>query len=75
VLYSVIAAAYYLLLIKAIFIDTPADANSTVAVLKTSGTESLIVTYGLIAVLLGLMFYPNPLLTWTSHVAAALMFF
>ncbi|MES2607575.1 MAG: NADH-quinone oxidoreductase subunit N [Pseudomonadota bacterium] len=75
VLYSVIAAAYYLLLIKAIFIDTPADDNSTVAVLKTSGSESLIVAYGLIALLLGLMFYPNPLITWTSHVAAALMFF
>lgn len=75
VLYSVIAAAYYLLLIKAIFIDASAHENSTVAVLKTSGAESLIVTYGLVALLIGLMVYPNPLLTWTSHVASALMFF
>lgn len=75
VLYSVIAAAYYLLLIKAIFIDISTDANSTVAVLKTSCAESLIVTYGLIVLLLVLMLYPNPLLTWTSQVASALMFF
>jgi len=75
VLYSVIAAAYYLMLIKAIFIDNPTQSNSAVASLKTSDSASLIVTYGLIALLIGLMIHPNPLITWTSRVAASLMFF
>jgi NADH-quinone oxidoreductase subunit N len=75
VLYSVIAAAYYLLFIKAIFIDKPAHENSTMASLKTTGIESLIVTYALIAILLGLMLHPNPLVMWTSYVVSSLMFF
>lgn len=75
VLYSVIAAAYYLLFIKAIFIDKPLNENTNIASLQTSGTESLIVTYGLIIILLGLIFYPNPLITWTSYVSASLLYF
>jgi NADH-quinone oxidoreductase subunit N len=75
VMYSVIAAAYYLLLIKSIFIDKPASNNGGVATLKTSGYESLIVTYGIVVFLLGLMIYPNALMRWTSKVAASLTFF
>jgi NADH-quinone oxidoreductase subunit N len=75
VLYSVVAAAYYLLFIKAIFIDQPLNENTNLASLKTSGTESLIVAYGLVTILLSLIFYPNPLITWTSYVAASLLYF
>ena len=74
VVYSVIAAAYYLLLVKAIFIDKAAPTNSTVASLKTSGSANLMVTYGLIILLLWLMIYPNPLMTWTSYVSTSLIF-
>ncbi len=75
VLYSVIAAAYYLMLIKAIFIDKPARADSAAAMLKTHDNESLIVTYSLLILLLGLMIFPNPLLSWTSRVTTSLTFF
>ncbi|MDP3372358.1 MAG: NADH-quinone oxidoreductase subunit N [Candidatus Paracaedibacteraceae bacterium] len=75
VLYSVIAAAYYLLFIKAIFIDQPLNEHTDIASLKTSGAESLIVAYGLVATLLSLIFYPNPLIAWTSYVAASLLYF
>ncbi len=74
VLYSVIAAAYYLMLIKAIFIDKPAT-DSTVVMLKTQDSESLIVTYGLLILLIGLMIFPNPLLLWMSRVITSLTFF
>ena len=75
VLYSVIASAYYLMMVKSIFIDKPPHQTSMIATLKTQDSESLIITYGLLILLIGLMIFPNPLLSWTSRVTTSLSFF
>jgi NADH-quinone oxidoreductase subunit N len=73
VMYSVIAAAYYLLFIKAIFLDKSANTTSLVT-LRTHETTSLILTYILVIALTAFLVFPSGFLNWTSHVVSSLVF-
>jgi NADH-quinone oxidoreductase subunit N len=74
VMYSVLAAAYYLFLIKAMFIDTPTDSRlKVITAIKIDRTEmSLIIL--LVLVLLAITIAPNPLVKWISHVISFLVY-
>jgi NADH-quinone oxidoreductase subunit N len=75
VIYSVIAAAYYLLILKAIFLDKPLKAinHSTPAYRKNNLILNLVLS-ALLIVLVSLLIYPLPLLNTVHEATMALMY-
>ncbi len=74
VVYSVLAAAYYLFLIKSMFIDTPDEPRAKVlSALRTDRNEMIMIIL-LVIILLALTIAPNPLIKWISHVISFLVY-
>ena len=75
VIYSVIAAAYYLIILKALFFDKPIQIVARGS--ATYRKHDLIMNLVLAALVLGLTFsllYPTPLLSFIHRATMALMY-
>ncbi|NBT85131.1 MAG: NADH-quinone oxidoreductase subunit N [Alphaproteobacteria bacterium] len=75
VIYSVIAAAYYLIIIKAIFLDKPVglELRSVTGSRKNNLPVTLVLT-GIVAILIGLLIFPDAILKWAGKASTALAY-
>lgn len=75
VLYSVISAAYYLLIVKAIFLDKPAGAIARhVTGSRKVNLPITLVLMGIICTLMALLIFPDAILKWSSKATTALAY-
>ena len=75
VIYSVIAAAYYLIIIKAIFLDKPSSLalRSATGSRKNNLPVALVLT-GIVVILIGFLIFPDGILRWASKASTALAY-
>lgn len=74
VVYSILAAAYYLILIKSIFFDTPDRENSGLRVGKTSVID-LFYMVCIMLVLISIAVFPNAILSIINNAVSVLIYF
>ncbi|MCX7338217.1 MAG: NADH-quinone oxidoreductase subunit N [Alphaproteobacteria bacterium] len=74
VIYSVISAAYYLLILKALFIDKPPHSAPQSNELKRASLQSVLVLIAIFVLLLGFLIFPSYLLNHFSQIIIFLMF-
>ena len=75
VIYSVIAAAYYLLIVKAMFMDKSVVpvSRGPIGSQKNNLPAALVLT-GIVCVLIGILIFPDAILRWASKATTALAY-
>lgn len=75
VIYSVIAAAYYLLIVKAMFMDkSVAPVSRGLMGSQKNNLPAALVLTGIVCVLIGILIFPDAILRWASKATTALAY-
>ena len=75
VIYSVIAAAYYLLIVKAIFMDKPTGIALKSATGSRKGNLPVVlILTGIVCILTWFLIFPDAILKWASRATTALAY-